>query len=131
MRRKSRNKKLAGRTRRHMHIRRRVAGTPDRPRACVFRSNSHIYAQIIDDETGKTIASASSLTVDASGVKADDKKGIAGNAKVLTARAVGKQLASMAKEKGVSKIAFDRGGYLYHGRVAALADGLREGGLEF
>lgn len=131
-----------------MSTRNRVSGTPERPRVCVFRSSRHIYAQIIDDTAGCTLASVSSLKVDPASLaapaaaegegdakKAKKKKGGKGkpapSAKVLQAREVGRMLAEAAREKGITKIAFDRGGYLYHGRVAALADAARENGLEF
>ena len=113
------------RWRRHRRVRNRVTGTTDRPRLTVFRSARHIYAQVIDDTTGVTIAAASSLRVGK--VKADDKVG----AKTAVASEVGKQLAEAAKAKGVQKVCFDRGGFLYHGRVAALADAARKNGLEF
>ena len=143
MNKKIRNKKEFKRTRRHMHVRNRVVGTPERPRVCVFRSARHIYAQLIDDTQGITLASVSSLKLEAQAAPepeaADDggkkkkgkKKAPPAGQKVLMAREVGRKLADAAKEKGISKIAFDRGGYLYHGRVAALADGARENGLEF
>jgi large subunit ribosomal protein L18 len=108
------------RKRRHDRIRKRVAGETERPRLCVYRSNSNIYAQIIDDSKGHTLAAASSLNVsDVSG------SNIAG------AEAVGKLIAERAKAAGIEKVVFDRGGYLYHGRIKALADAAREGGLEF
>ena len=106
---------------RRFRIRKRVQGTSERPRLSVFRSAKHIYAQIIDDVQGVTLASASSreeVTADGAG-------------KIGRSSAVGKRLAERAKEKGVAKVAFDRGGYLYHGRIKALADGARSGGLEF
>lgn len=130
-----------------MHIRHVVVGTEDRPRVCVFRSNSNIYAQIIDDSSGCTLASVSSLKLavpDAAAKPADEgegkKKSKKGDkkaknppngAKMRQAREVGRKVAEVAKDKGITKIRFDRGGYLYHGRVAALADAMREGGLEF
>ncbi len=113
------SQKLAGRLRRKKHIKKTVRGTTDRPRLCVFRSAKHIYAQVIDDSTGKTLAAASSLKLDVSGGNRD------GAAKV------GEALGGAAKAAGVSKVVFDRNGYLYHGRVAALADAAREAGLEF
>lgn len=102
-------------------IRKNLAGTTSRPRLSVFRSNKGIYAQIIDDTTGKTLASASSLSKDfvASGNKVDQSK------------AVGKLVAEKALAAGISKVVFDRNGYLYHGRVKSLAEGAREGGLDF
>lgn len=106
----------------HTRIRRKVKGSEVRPRLAVFRSLNHIYAQVIDDAKGHTVASASSVEKDA-GVKAG------GN--VAGAKQIGKLVAERAKEKGVKKVVFDRGGYLYHGRVKALADAAREAGLEF
>ncbi len=105
---------------RHDRIRKKIAGSSERPRLAVFRSLKHISAQLIDDTTGTTIASASSL-----------EKGLKATGNVDGAKAVGKTLASRAKEKGVSAVIFDRGGFQYRGRVAALADGARDGGLEF
>jgi len=108
------------RQRRHSRIRKRVEGSADRPRLSVYRSLNHIYAQVIDDKQGHTLASASSLG-------AADIKG--GN--IDGAKAVGLLIAERAKAAGVTKVVFDRGGYIYHGRVQALADAAREGGLEF
>ena len=108
---------------RRYRIRNRVTGTNGRPRLSVFRSAAHIYAQIVDDERGTTLAQASS--------RDDVKSLVEGKGKVGTSAAVGKLLAQRAKEKGVKAVAFDRGGYLYHGRVKALADGARAAGLEF
>jgi len=109
------------RVRRHKSIRRTLKGTADKPRLNVYKSLSHIYAQIIDDIKGITIVSCSSVTkgLDVSGTKKD------------VAKMIGSELAKRAKKKGVKKVVFDRGGYLYTGRVAALAEGAREGGLEF
>ena len=112
------------RTRLHSRIRKKVAGTPQRPRLAVFRSQSHIYAQVIDDDGGKTLAAASSLDKD---LKTEHKRG----ANVAAAKAVGKLIAERAKEKGVDAVVFDRGGFQYHGRIKALADAAREGGLKF
>ena len=106
----------------HTRIRKKLKGTPERPRLAVFRSVAHIYAQVIDDSKGVTIASASSAEKDAA-----NKTG--GN--VAAAKEIGKRVAERSKEKGISKVVFDRGGYLYHGRVKALADAAREAGLEF
>jgi large subunit ribosomal protein L18 len=148
MRKRIRNEKEYKRKRRHLSIRRKVSGTPERPRVAVFRSNEHIYAQIIDDTTGTTIASVSSLKVDRASLssagsggedegqkkekkKSKKKAAAVTGAGVLMAREVGRLLAETAKEKGVTRIAFDRGGYLYHGRVKALAESARENGLEF
>jgi large subunit ribosomal protein L18 len=108
---------------RRYRIRKRVIGSVERPRLSVYRSSKHIYAQIIDDGRGLTLVAASSRE----GVKPGE--GTAG--KIGVSAAVGKLLAQRAKEKGVSKVSFDRGGYLYHGRVKALADGARAAGLEF
>ena len=105
----------------HKRIRRKVAGNTERPRLAVFRSVKHIYAQVIDDSVGHTVAAASS----------NEKSGIKSGGNVAGAKAVGKLLAERAKEKGVKSVVFDRGGYLYHGRVKALADAAREGGLKF
>ena len=110
------------RTRRHLRLRKKVVGTAERPRLVVFRSLKHMYAQIVDDDRGVTIASASDLSKD---VKAD------GAGKTGVAKGVGKLLAQRAKEAGISQVVFDRGGYPYHGRVKAVADGARDGGLEF
>jgi large subunit ribosomal protein L18 len=111
------------RARRHKRIRVTLHGTEQRPRLNVFRSLKHIYAQVIDDASGKTLAAASTN-------EAETRGGASGN-KTDRARAVGKAIAERAKEKGVGAVVFDRGGYLYHGRVKALADGAREAGLEF
>jgi large subunit ribosomal protein L18 len=105
----------------HRRIRRKVAGTAERPRLAVFRSVAHIYAQIIDDSQGTTIVSASSV----------DKSVKTNGGNVAAAKAIGRLVAERAKEKGIQKVVFDRGGYLYHGRVKALADAAREAGLEF
>src|SRR5229473_1334700 len=106
----------------HKRIRHKVRGSEERPRLAVFRSLKHIYAQVIDDRRGHTLASASS----------GDKKSPAGNGgNVAGAKQVGKLIAERAKAQGVTKVVFDRGGYLYHGRIKALADAAREAGLEF
>jgi len=145
MKTKIRNQKEFKRHRRHLHVRRTVVGTPERPRVCVFRSSKHIYAQIVDDTRGVTLAAVSSLklgktaapapaeTAEEGGKKkkGGKKKAAPVGQKILTAKEVGRLLAEVAKEKGITKIAFDRGGYLYHGRVAALAESARENGLEF
>jgi large subunit ribosomal protein L18 len=117
-------KKREARERRHRRVRGRVEGSPERPRLNVFRSLDNIYAQVIDDTAGRTLVSAS--TID-KGVVAQ----IEGKNKVESAKIVGRVLAERAKEAGIAKVVFDRGGYQYHGRVAALAEGAREGGLEF
>ncbi len=113
----------AARKQRHLRIRQRVVGTSERPRLNVFRSNEHIYAQVIDDQQGYTLAAASTLEAS---VRSEP-----GRLTVAKARTVGQLVAERAKAKGVTKVVFDRGGYRYHGRVAALADAAREGGLEF
>lgn len=118
---KSRN---VARLRRHERVRKIVSGTPDRPRLNVFRSTAEIYAQVIDDKAGITIVSASTIDHE---LRAD----LAGLKKTEQARRVGKLLAERAKAKGISQVVFDRGGYRYIGRVKALADAAREGGLEF
>jgi large subunit ribosomal protein L18 len=112
------------RIRRHIRVRRKVAGTPERPRLNVFRSLSDIYAQVIDDEAGVTLVSASSIDKEL-------RSQMKGLNKTEQAGLVGKSLAERAKEKGVQQVVFDRSGYRYIGRVKALADGAREGGLEF
>ena len=112
------------RIRRHERVRRRLSGTPERPRLSVFRSLGHIYAQVIDDRSGRTLAAASSLEPDLRAAASEESK-------VQVARAVGRRIAERAREKGISQVVFDRGGYLYHGRVKALAEGAREGGLQF
>ena len=113
--------KNAQRLKRHIRVRGKISGTPERPRLNVFRSNANIYAQIIDDVNGVTLASASTLD--------KEFEGATGNCEA--AKKVGQLVAERAKEKGISVVVFDRGGYVYHGRVAALAEGAREGGLEF
>ena len=115
------NQRSAARQRRKAHIRKTVRGTSESPRLSVFRSARHIYAQVIDDSTGKTLASASSLT--------KDFDGPGGNKD--SARRVGLAVAETAKAAGIERVRFDRNGFLYHGRVAALAEGAREGGLKF
>ena len=117
------NPKVEARQKRVKRIRKKIVGTPERPRLCVFKSAKHIYGQIVDDAGGRTIVSVSTLSKD---VTAGDAKGKTG-----LAHKVGVALAAKAKEKGVEKVVFDRGGYIYHGRVKALSDGAREGGLVF
>lgn len=112
------------RERRHRRVRARVVGTPERPRLNVFRSLRHIYAQIIDDSVGHTLVSASTLEGQV-GEMCDESK------KTEAARIVGRVLAERALAEGVTQVVFDRGGYQYHGRVKALAEGAREGGLQF
>jgi large subunit ribosomal protein L18 len=114
--------KPAARKRRHFRVRKKVRGDAVRPRLAVFRSNKHIYAQVIDDVAGRTVASASTMEKDAG-------KGSAGT--VEAAKAVGERLGERAKSAGITSVVFDRGGFKYHGRVAAVADGARGAGLEF
>ena len=119
--------KNEARQKRHIRVRKRVNGTPTRPRMSVYRSSNNIYVQVIDDLAGRTLAAASSLDAGLRGDKASKSAG--GN--VEAAKAVGTLIADRAKAAGVTKVVFDRGGYLYHGRVQALADGARENGLDF
>ena len=111
----------AQRLKRHKRVRGKISGTPERPRLNVFRSETNIYAQIIDDVNGVTLVSANTLE--------KEFEGATGNCEA--AKKVGAVLAERAKEKGIEEVVFDRGGYVYHGRIAALADGAREGGLQF
>jgi large subunit ribosomal protein L18 len=111
-------KRNAIRQRIHQRIRRKLAGTAERPRLNVYRSLNHIYAQVIDDQKGETLVSASSIKLKTGG-------------NVASAKEIGKAVAEMAVKKGIKKVVFDRGGYLYHGRIKALADAAREAGLEF
>jgi len=120
------NPRREGRQRRRKSVRKRISGDSARPRLSVFRSLKHTYAQLIDDRKGITLVSASTLSDDV--VK---ELGNGGHTKTDASKAVGKVLARLALEKGIKRICFDRGGYLYHGRVQALADAAREGGLEF
>jgi len=113
--------KQLGRARRHHRVRKHVSGTAERPRLAVFRSNKHIVAQVIDDKSGRTLAAASS-------VEQALRSGPTGNK--TTAAVVGRTVAERARDAGVSRVVFDRGGFLYHGRVAAVADAAREAGLE-
>lgn len=117
-------KKLTSRERRKFRIRNKISGSPERPRLSVFRSARHIYAQVIDDETGKTLAAASTLSPDLRGMLKDDSK-------VDSAKKVGALLAKICVERKVGKVVFDRNGFLYHGRVKALAEAAREAGLDF
>jgi large subunit ribosomal protein L18 len=117
--------RLKGRSRRHMRIRKKVMGTAERPRLTVFRSLNHIYAQLVDDLAGRTI-----LTVSDRDKEVVPQLGSA-KGKIQAGKLVGKQIAAKAKEKGIERVCFDRGGYLYHGRVKAVAEGAREGGLNF
>jgi large subunit ribosomal protein L18 len=115
--------KQIGRARRHYRVRKKVSGTSERPRLAVFRSNKHITAQVIDDRSGRTVAAASSVERDLRQV------GRTGNK--AAASTVGRLVGERARAAGVSRVVFDRGGFLYHGRVAAVADAAREAGLEF
>lgn len=124
MKRKVKDNNRRRRLRRALSIRSRVAGTAERPRLAVFRSAKHIYAQLIDDEAGRTICSASTMV---KGVRSESQ----GLKKSVAAEMVGKQLAETAKAAGVSSVVFDRKGWPFHGRIAALAKGAREAGLEF
>lgn len=111
------------RQRRKVRIRKKVNGSVDRPRLVVYRSNLHLYAQIVDDDCGKTLAATSTLTLK----KAEE----GARCNISGATLVGKEIARLAKEKNICRVVFDRNGYLYHGRIKAVADGAREGGLEF
>ena len=111
----------AQRRKRHARVRGKISGTPERPRLCVFRSESNIYAQVIDDVAGTTLAAASTV-----------EKGFEGNGgNIEAAKSIGKTIAERAIAKGIEEVVFDRGGYIYHGRVQALAEAAREGGLKF
>jgi large subunit ribosomal protein L18 len=114
----------AHRRRIHIRTRKRLIGTTERPRLCVHRTSKHIRVQVVDDEKNRTIVSASSLD-------ASVKKDIKGGGNIAAAKVVGKVIAQLAKEKGVEKVVYDRGGYQYHGRVKALAEAAREAGLKF
>jgi len=114
----------AARVRRHIRVRKSLAGTPERPRLAIFRSLNHIYAQIIDDAAGHTLAAASDAEVDV-------RKAASGKKKSEVAALVGESMAKKAKEKGIKAVVFDRGGFKYHGRVKALAEAARKGGLGF
>ncbi len=116
------NKNVVGRKRRHIRVRKKVSGTPERPRLVVTRSARHMVAQVVDDTVGRTLASASTMETDLRGATDD---------KTAKARSVGQLVADRAKKAGVEAVVFDRGGNKYHGRVAALAEGAREGGLDF
>ncbi len=112
----------AHRQRIHLRIRKKISGTPERPRLSVYRSLKHIYAQLIDDTAGRTLVSASSV---------EKNSPVTNGGNVAAAREIGKLVAERAKAKGITKVVFDRGGYRYHGRVKALAEAAREAGLEF
>ena len=117
----SRKDSNAARIKRHKRVRAVISGTPERPRLCVFRSEQHIYAQVIDDVAGKTLASASTV----------EKEFTEYGGNKEAAKKIGNKIAERAKACGVENVVFDRGGYVYHGRVQALAEGAREGGLKF
>jgi large subunit ribosomal protein L18 len=116
--------KIVGRERRKLRIRKKVNGTGERPRLTVFRSSKHIYAQVIDDTTGQTLAHASTLSKDLKGTLEEDNK-------VAAAKKVGALIAKICKSKKIDKVVFDRNGYLYHGRIGALAQAARDAGLDF
>ena len=116
------SKRSVSRSRRHSRVRKKVTGTTERPRLVVFRSARHIEVQVVDDSVGKTLAAASTMEADVRAVDGD---------KTTKAQTVGKLVGERAKDAGVTSVVFDRGGYRYHGRVAAVADGAREAGLEF
>jgi large subunit ribosomal protein L18 len=118
------NEKVAARLRRKRSVRKRVLGSTERPRLSVFRSTNHIYAQVIDDSSGVTLAAASSLSPEVR-TQSEGKK------KTETASLVGKLIAEKCREKQIERVVFDRNGFIYHGRVKAVADGAREGGLQF
>lgn len=118
------NLATGARLKRHRRIRKNLRGTDHVPRLCVFRSAQHIYAQLIDDDQGKSLCGASTLSKEL-------RPELAGLKKAERSRKVGQLIARLALAKGIEKVAFDRGGYLYHGRVKALAEGAREGGLKF
>ncbi|MDD6980241.1 MAG: 50S ribosomal protein L18 [Clostridia bacterium] len=117
----NKSNKNAQRLKRHTRVRGKISGTAERPRLAVYRSNAHISAQVIDDAAGVTLASASTYEKSFEGLGSNKE----------AARAVGKLVAERAKAKGITAVVFDRGGYIYHGRVSELAEGAREGGLEF
>lgn len=116
--------RLIGRERRKLRIRKKISGSTERPRLSVFRSAKHIYAQVIDDSTGTTVATASTLSKDL-------KAGLDEATKTDAAKKVGMKLAELCKAKNITQVVFDRNGYLYHGRIVALAEGAREAGLDF
>ena len=118
------NPRVAARLKRKMRVRKKINGSSERPRLCVFRSSKHIYAQIIDDAKGATLVAASTLAP-------EYKQMEAAKGKIGDAQRVGALLAQRAKAKGISKVVFDRNGYIYHGRIRALADAAREAGLDF
>jgi len=117
------------RLRRHKRVRAKISGSSKRPRLCIFRSAKHIYAQLVDDEQGKTLVSASDLEIKKRG--SSTKTGGKKKTKSDIAREIGKLIAKKSLEKKIEQVVFDRGGYLYHGRIKAIAEGAREGGLKF
>ena len=121
---KAKKTATAARVRRHRRVRKKIRGTAARPRLCVFRSLNHIYAQVVDDDGGRTLAAASDLEAE---LRSDGKAGT----KTAVAGRVGALVASRSREKGIEQVVFDRGGYKYHGRVKALAEAVREAGLKF
>lgn len=121
-------KSLSPRKRRHLRVRARISGTAERPRLNVFRSNQHTYAQVIDDKAGHTIVAASTLE---SGIREQFTAEDNGHRRIAEADVVGRVVAERAKEKGITRVVFDRGGYKFHGRVKAVAEAAREAGLEF
>ena len=114
----------AHRQRVHLRVRTRITGTPELPRLCVYRSNGHIYAQVVDDRSGHTLVSASSLDK-------ETRKEMKGGGNVAAAKFIGKKIAERTRAAGIEQVVFDRGGYMYHGRVEALAAAAREAGLKF
>ena len=120
----SRLNKADGRVRRHIRLRKKIRGTESRPRLAVFKSNTNIYAQVINDKTGETIVSASSL-------EKEFRAKFGGKLNIEVAKTIGETVAKRAKEKGVQAVVFDRGGFIYQGKIQALADAAREAGLEF
>ena len=114
--------KIQSRTRRHLRVRNKISGTPERPRLAVYRSEKNIYAQVIDDVNGATLVSASTKDKDFSAKAGSNKE---------AAKLIGGTIAKKALDKGIKQVVFDRGGYIYHGRIKELADGAREAGLEF
>jgi large subunit ribosomal protein L18 len=118
------NKKQLARAKRQRRVRKKVKGTPERPRLSVFRSAKHIYAQIIDDTEGRTLAACSSTEEAVKSIGTPENK-------CSSAATIGKMIAERAKEKGIEKVVFDRNGFLYHGRIKAVSDGAREAGLKF
>lgn len=119
----SRLSKAEGRIKRHARLRKKIRGTEARPRLAVFKSNTNIYAQVINDKTGETIVSASSL-------EKEFRSKFGGKLNIEVAKTIGTTIGKRAKEKGISTVVFDRGGFIYHGKIKAVADGAREAGLE-